>query len=288
MDLNGDSSITDYQPTGRILFSSFSEGESELFVYDFSTLEVVRLTNEPERMKHPAWSPDGQSIACVREFRFGFDIFILSLDGSINEQITDSRFIDTEPDWSPDGQRIVFTSTRDSYYDEDKHENVTAYALYILDLSNGELFRLTTDDYFATNPSWSSDGQFIAYRSNRDGNGEIYLIDAEGLSSINLSNNPSEDTYPSISPDGTRIVFVSDRDGNEEIYSMNIDGTNQIRLTIHPGRDKSPDWSPDGNFIVFSSDRSGNFDLYIMRDDGSNIIQITDDLDFDGFPDWDQ
>ena len=273
------------QPFGRILFSSFREGESELYIYDFATSDLTRLTYEAERIKHPSWSPDGNKIAFAREFQRGFDVFIMAEDGSSITQITDSNWLYTEPDWSSDGQKIVFTSTRDSFVD-DLLGYVTVFSLYIIDISDDEIFRLTLDDEFATNPSWSPGGGVIAFRSNRDGNSEIYLINSDGTGARNLSNHPAEDTHPSISPDGRKILFVSDRDGNEEIYLMNLDGSNQIRLTRHPDRDMSPDWSPDGQFIVFSSNRCGNFDIYIMKADGSSIRQMTFDPNFDGYPDW--
>jgi hypothetical protein len=95
----------------------------------------------------------------------------------------------------------------------------------------------------------------IAFASNRDGNWEIYVMNADGSGQINLTNNPADDGVPSWSPDGRRIAFVSNRDGNLEIYVMNADGSSgQInRLTNNPADDVVPSWSPDGRRIAFDS-----------------------------------
>lgn len=83
----------------------------------------------------------------------------------------------------------------------------------------------------------------IAFESDRDGNSEIYVMNADGTNQTNLTHNPAPDFEPVFSPDGTRIAFSSYRDGNPEIYVMRADGTNQTRLT-NSGYDVQPVFSP--------------------------------------------
>jgi len=71
----------------------------------------------------------------------------------------------------------------------------------------------------------------IAFVSNRDGNNEIYVMDADGTKARDVSNSPADDHAPAWSPDGTRIAFASDREESADIYMMNADGGNVIRLT---------------------------------------------------------
>ncbi len=84
----------------------------------------------------------------------------------------------------------------------------------------------------------------IAFASNRNGEFEIYVMNADGSNQTNLTNNPADDEYPSWSPDGKKIVFESRRDENAEIYVMNADGSEQKNLTNNPGYDGYSFWSP--------------------------------------------
>ena len=84
----------------------------------------------------------------------------------------------------------------------------------------------------------------IAFASKRDGNWEIYVMNADGSGQTNLTNNPAEGWRPAWSPDGRHIAFTSYRDGNGEIYVMNADGSGQTNLTNNPAEDGIPAWSP--------------------------------------------
>jgi TolB protein len=82
----------------------------------------------------------------------------------------------------------------------------------------------------------------IAFDSNRDGNYEIYVMNADGSGVRQVTTGGGAD--PAWSPDGTKIAFESDRDGNFEIYVMNSDGSDLRRLTTSPGDDLHPAWRP--------------------------------------------
>jgi Tol biopolymer transport system component len=116
----------------------------------------------------------------------------------------------------------------------------------------------------------------IAFVSDRDGNPEIYVMDADGSNQMRLTNNFSEmkDDFPNWSPDGKKIAFVSNRDGNPEIYVMDADGRHQTNLTKSEMGDFYPVWSPDGRKIAFASDRDGFAQLYVMNADGSGATLI--------------
>jgi Tol biopolymer transport system component len=125
-------------------------------------------------------------------------------------------------------------------------------------------------------PSWSPDGQRLAFYSERDGRGDIYVMNADGSGEQRLTDTAADEGYPSWSPDGRTITFDSDRDGNFEIYAMDADGGNVRRITNHPARDVSASWAPDGSEIAFMSDRGGSgFDIYVMRPDGTGIEKRT-------------
>jgi Tol biopolymer transport system component len=121
----------------------------------------------------------------------------------------------------------------------------------------------------------------IAFNSTRDGNWEIYSMNADGTSQTRLTTNTAFDEFPSFSGDGTKIAFDSTRDGNYEIYSMNADGNSQTRLTNNVAVDQYASWSPDGSKIVFSSDRDGNLEVYVMDADGSDQVRLTNNAALD-------
>ncbi len=126
----------------------------------------------------------------------------------------------------------------------------------------------------------------IVFASERSGNIELYIMNADGSDQRRLTDNPAEDDRPAVSPDGQWIAFQSDRDGNSEIYVMRVDGSELRRVTTNPGKDHLPKWSPDGRWILFSSERNGVFDLYAIRPDGTGLRRITRDEFYDGYASW--
>ncbi len=104
---------------------------------------------------------------------------------------------------------------------------------------------LANEELWLRNAPASNTGR-IVFSSFRDGNPEIYVMDANGRNQERLTNHPAYDYDPDWSPDGTKIAFVSSRDGGrEQIHVMDADGKNVIRLTNGRGTKGAPDWSPD-------------------------------------------
>lgn len=126
----------------------------------------------------------------------------------------------------------------------------------------------------------------IVFVSERDGNPEIYVMDADGSNQTRLTEEDAVDDMPVWSPSGAEIAFVSERDGNPEIYVMNVDGSNVRRLTEDDAVDQTPAWSPDGSKIAFVSDRDGNPEIYVMSADGSNVLRLTENDSLDAMPAW--
>ncbi|HET6444199.1 MAG TPA: hypothetical protein VFI27_06410 [candidate division Zixibacteria bacterium] len=131
-----------------------------------------------------------------------------------------------------------------------------------------------------------SDEGMIAFYSERDGNAEIYVINADGTGERRLTNSRSDDVTPDWSPDGDRIAFGSTVDNNGDIYTMKADGSDQRRLTHHEAKELHPDWSPDGRRMAFVSDRDGDLEIYVMDSDGGNQVRLTNSSAGDMSPDW--
>jgi TolB protein len=130
----------------------------------------------------------------------------------------------------------------------------------------GVATRLTFHPAADAEPAWSPDGNRIAFRSDRDGNDEIYVMNADGSNPLRLTSGPAYDGSPAWSPDGEQVAFVSDRDGEQKIYVMSSSG--DLSPTNQVGTD--PAWSPDGQRIAFSAGA-----IYVMNSDGTSVIRLT-------------
>jgi TolB protein len=146
--------------------------------------------------------------------------------------------------------------------------------------------RLTNDPATDFDPTWSPDGTRIAFRSQRDRNDEIYVMNSDGSCQTNLTNDPADDWSPAWSPDGSKIAFAHFFDGNSfsDIAVINADGSGLQRLTTSHG--EYPAWSPDGSRIAFASARDGNYEIYVMNADGTAQTRLTDNPAYDMSPAW--
>jgi Tol biopolymer transport system component len=129
--------------------------------------------------------------------------------------------------------------------------------------------------------------QRIVFSSNRDGNNEIYIMNADGSNQTNLTQNPADDHTPVVSPNGTQIAFVSNRTGNYQIYVINTDGTQVTNLSRNNQQDGSRPsggelwisyrkpllWTHDGKQIIFGA---SDDQFYTMDADGSNRQHLRD------------
>lgn len=128
----------------------------------------------------------------------------------------------------------------------------------------------------------------IAFASSRDGNVEIYVMEADGSNQVRLTNDPLVDQDPSWSPDGTKLAFSSSRTGTHQIYIMDPDGSNLFQVTYADEDCLTPVWSPDGTRLAYYKelDRS-NYDVFIINANGTGEVNLTNSnpqLEFD--PDW--
>ena len=168
------------------------------------------------------------------------EIYVMDADGTNQRRLTNNPASDYSPSWSPDGKRMAFVSRRDGHVHP--IDGWRTSEIYVMDADGNNQQRLTDNDFYDTHPSWSPDGERIAFISRRAGHfigefglsSEIYVMDADGKNTRRLTNNRKTDVSPSWSSDGKRIVFSSYRDGNAEIYVMDNDGGNQQKLTNNP------------------------------------------------------
>ena len=233
----------DWSPDGtKIAFSSNRSGDYNIYVANADDSDVVRLTAAAAGDLSPRWSPDGRRIAFSR----GGSLMAMDSDGNnvrlilaAKSERTASTLCETGGfvgGWSPDGSSIT-------YYAASLDKGIGHICVVDVDGSNLRTV-LSEPPGYLVEPSWSPDGQRIVYRSIRDGNHEIYVVNVDGSGDTNLTNDAATDLEPDWSPDGQWIIFGSDRSGDFELYAMRSDGSEVTRLTDTPGKDSDPSWSP--------------------------------------------
>jgi hypothetical protein len=222
-----------YSPNGeKIAFTTFRDGNDEIYVMNADGSGATRLTNNPAIDYHPAFSPNGQQIVFASRRDGNYEIYVMDADGTDQTRLTNNSVTDDHPIFSPDGQKIVFISQRDG----------TGNEIYTMNADGSAPTRLTNNSSPEYDLTYSPNGQKIAFTGVGGGNIDVYTINPDGTGAAPLTSNPAQDSSPEYSPDGQKIVFESFRDGNHEIYTMNADGTGQTRLTTDPASDVFADW----------------------------------------------
>ncbi len=134
--------------------------------------------------------------------------------------------------------------------------------------------RLTRNKSEECQPSFSPDDQWIAFISNRDGNKEIYVMQADsGADQTRLTNTPGDEAWPVFTPDNKRILFQSTRNKETNIFIMNGDGTGETQLTKTGGM--NPVITVDDKTILFTNIINGKSHIYKMNADGTGIARLT-------------
>ena len=270
---------------------------------------IRQVTKDFVRAGEGYFSPDAKQIIFQAEEKDGgnpfYQIFVMDLATGACRRISSGVGRTTCSYFSPDGKKVIYAS---SHLDPEarKHQG-EEYRQREEDRQQGRRRRYQWDfdpymDIFEANPdgsalkrltntpgydaegSYSPDGKQIVFCSNRDGNLELYIMDADGKNVRKLTDAPGcYNGGPFFSPDGKRIIFRSDRKKKDylQLYVINADGTGERALTDTNGVNWGPYWYKDGRHIVYAAaDHSDptvrpNYDLWWMNVDTLAKTRIT-------------
>jgi Tol biopolymer transport system component len=281
------------------------EDDSEIWLMDADGTHQTRLITTPdgEEASLPVWSPDGKQIAFAHWTGFhgddlgDVDIWVANADGSGQRPLVAGEGWQWFPRWSPNGASIAFTAETSGgpWMRTGPQGPETGFGPLGpgfgggrgVDRPDADLMLVAVDGSSPAVPitdapgddragSWSPDGARLAFDATRDGNTEIYVVNADGSNPVRLTDDPSEDWGASWSPDGSRIAFRSDRTGIDQVFVMPADGGEPVQLTDDPAGNNGPAWSPDGSRIAYQSWSSGELEIWSMAADGSDKRDLSD------------
>jgi TolB protein len=261
-----------------IIFSAVPNGERQLAMY---LVKVRSKVNYEDSQNSPVQVRD--IIGIERPIR-------ISPPGSTNGSGA----------FSSDGLSLIFSSTAGKETNSDKGfppgEEIFRVdgwegAAAMSDPAKGLNFAqhpLTDNDAYDGECSYSPDGKWICFTSNRDGDLNLYAMHVDGSHVVRLTHSPGYDGGANFSPNGKQLVYRSDRNGDRllQIFvsdlvfnsSGEITGiANEKPLTHEQNVNWGPFWHPDGEHIIYSTNHVGpdNEELYLMRRDGTLKTRIT-------------
>ena len=269
------------------------EGQnSGIFLISVESGEKRRLTSTKRFDEFPSPSPDGRTLAFVREFETGNqDIFLLSLSEGFEaqgepERLTYENRLVESPVWTRDGKEILFSSG--GWWGE---RSIRRIAVGERGTGTSYRPRATSFGEDATTLSISSTtGRLVYTRLSQIVN--IYRVELSPTG--NAIGTPQRVTatsrvniQPNFSPDGKRLTFTSTRSGNQEIWLTDLDGLNPRQMTSVGGALTSDSsWSPDGKAIVFNSRWKGRSEIYVVNVDGGPPRALTNGQYDNYWPTW--
>jgi len=226
----------------------------------------------------PSWSPHGHRIAYWGLVEGGSrrDIWTIPAEGGQAVAVTEDEAVDWSPVWSPDGGYLYFSS--------DRGGSMNLWRVPIDEVDGrvrGEPERVTAPSAYAHQPTFSADGQRMAYVSSQLDQRLLRIrFDPTSGRALGEPEMVADDlrrvAFSSVCPDGEIIVF-SRTDPQEDLLLSRVDATGRRLLTDDPYRDRRPRFSPDNRTIAFYSNRSGNYEIWTIDRDGRGLRQLTED-----------
>ena len=259
-----------------IVFTVDINGKREIYMMDYDGYNLRKIEAEGEKKLFPRVSPCGQKIiysTYIKKDLMG--IYLIDLEkGKVSLLISEKGGLNLPGGFFPGSKEICITLSKDGDPD-----------IYILNIENKKLKRLTYSPFIEISPTISGKGKEIAFVSDRLGSPHIFVTDIDGLNLRRITYETNYNTSPNWSPRGDFIVYVAlDEQGRNQIYLTDPFGEKTFRLT-YEGSNEDPCFSPDGLHIVFTSTREGSYDIYVMNFDGSNVKKLTN-IGTCHFPYW--
>lgn len=236
------------------------QGNSRLYslvIADADGENETTIMESPDPIMSPAWSPDSRRLAYVSFEDNVSSIFVQTLRSGNRLKVSSRPGINGAPSFSPDGRKLVLTlGGADGNLD-----------LHVLDLQSRELTRLTTNRSIDTEGSWSPDGRYIYFTSDRSGGPQIYRVAATGGNPERVTFEGSYNARPRLSPNGEKLAMVHLDRGNYRIGIMDV-GSRDVTILSAGAQDESPSFAPNSDTLIYATRQSRNGVLETVSADG--------------------
>jgi len=236
------------------------EGEGRLYsliVSDQDGFNEHTIMESADPIMSPAWSPDSRQLAYVSFEGNQSSIFVQTLRTGNRFKVSAKPGINSAPSFSPDGRKLVVTlGGVDGNLD-----------IYVLDINSRNTTRLTTHRAIDTEGTWSPDGRYIYFTSDRSGGPQVYRVSANGGTPERVTFEGSYNARPRLSPDGKRLAMVHNDRGNYRIAVMNLE--RKDLLVLSSGRqDESPSFAPNSDILIYATRQGRDGVLETVSADG--------------------
>jgi Tol biopolymer transport system component len=260
------------------------EGDWGIYSLNLSTQDVELIWSCNETISYLCLNHAGDEFAFSNGISgtldAGSEVFVIGLDGTGLQQLTNNSYPDLYPCYSPDDSQIAFLSMRRSTLD-----------IYVMSSDGSDEKMLYDSGFHDADINWGSSGRIAFTR-----NSQIWTMNDDGSDARQVTNPPNAgvqgnanlpfgDYDPRFSPDGTKIAFERlDADtsphGNYTLYIVGATGTGETKLTDTGYSQGLAIWSHSGDklvYIVAAVGSVGKYDIHMMDSDGSNDRNITPD-----------
>jgi len=246
----------------RVLFVK----DGKVYQIDQDGAELKLVSASDRQAMSPAWASDGRRFAYM-EFQAGRgQLFVQEMgSGKRTAVATTGKALDFTPAFSPDVQTLAFSRATEEGTD-----------LYTINLKDNCCLQRLTVGRFSDNlsPTFSPDGQRIAFVSTRPGLPQIYVMAADGTDQQLFApfdyGVTGSSNAPEWSPDGQSVAFHRDVAGTLQVFVLDA-RSRTVRQLTSVGRNEDPTWAPDSRHLAFVSDRSGYRQLWIIDLDTGRI-----------------
>lgn len=174
------------------------------------------------------------------------------------------------------GERGIF-STRIAYILVQRGAGRTRYSLEVADADGRNPQSLLVSSEPIMSPTWSPDGQQLAYVSFEKKKPQIYTVNVSNGQRRLITDFSGINGAPTWSPDGRQLAVVLSKSGSPKIYTINLSNGAMKQLTFGDAIDTEPRYSPDGKSLLFTSGRGGSPQVYKMSLSDGMISRITYD-----------